>query len=1014
MKFRFRHTTSLILFLLLGFTVMAQETFPVNGIKDDYKGYIAFVNATITTDPYAKIEKGTLLIKENRIVAVGKHVKLPKETIVYDLKGHYIYPAFIDVYSNYGLPEVKKQARKRTPQFISNERGALSWNEAIHPEYRADAEFEANPKEAKELMQVGFGAVVTHKQDGIMRGTGALVMLGKEQENLLIASGMAASFLSFNKGTSTQDYPSSLMGCIALIKQTYYDARWYKNSPRKTEYNASLEALNHQMNLPQIFDPGNDYLSNLRASKMGAQFGINYVLLGSGKEYKRPEKLKETGNSVILPINYPKPFDVEDPYDALLIPLEELKHWELAPSNASILSDHGVEYSFTFKGHKTAKEFWDHLLETAKRGLTEQQILASLTTIPAKQINQSHQLGSLLPGKLANFLITSDTLLSPQLKIYQNWINGKPYNITPFDEFAVKGNYDLNLENHIYRLAVKGEQPKLSGEVTWVEGNDTLQYKVVVKQSDQLISVAFEAEDTNYTGFVRLSGSVHFNSGILEGRGQLPGGRWIKWSAIKQRQKEDKEKDDKKDSTDVTPGKVWFPNMAYGFDSMPGPQNTIYRNATIWTCDTQGKLEHADIWVRNGKIYKIGTKLQPSGGAKVVDATGMHITPGIVDEHSHIAISRGVNEGTQAVTAEVSIGDVVNSDDINMYRQLAGGVTTAQLLHGSANPIGGQSALIKLKWGRAPEEMKIPNAPGFIKFALGENVKQSNWGDHQTVRYPQTRMGVEQVYYDAFYRARDYEKAWNDWNKLSDKEKELSNQPRKDLELDALVEILHHTRFITCHSYIQSEINMLMHVADSMGFKINTFTHILEGYKVADKMKEHGAAGSTFSDWWAYKYEVNDAIPYNAAMLNMMGVNTAINSDDAEMGRRLNQEAAKAVKYGGTSEEEALNMVTINPAKMLHLDNRIGSLVPGKDADLVIWTGHPLSVSSRVKQTLIEGVCYYSEDQDQRQKEALEAERTRIIAKMIKAKKNGAKTKPAKPRKQKLYHCDTVTDELVH
>jgi len=270
--------------------------------------------------------------------------------------------------------------------------------------------------------------------------------------------------------------------------------------------------------------------------------------------------------------------------------------------------------------------------------------------------------------------------------------------------------------------------------------------------------------------------------------------------------------------------------------------------------------------------------------------------------------------------------DVVNSEDIDIYRQLAGGVTTAQLLHGSANCIGGQSAIIKLKWGEAPNKLLMPNMPPFIKFALGENVKQANWGDRQTVRFPQTRMGVEQVYEDYFTRAKEYGLAMQKSNLPLKKGGITTVAPRKDLELDALLEILEGKRFITCHSYVQSEINMLMKVADKYGFKVNTFTHILEGYKVADKMKAHGVNASTFSDWWAYKFEVVEAIPHNGAILHEQGVVTAFNSDDAEMARRLNQEAAKAVLFGGVSEEEALKFVTLNPAKLLHLDGQSGSI----------------------------------------------------------------------------------------
>jgi imidazolonepropionase-like amidohydrolase len=329
---------------------------------------------------------------------------------------------------------------------------------------------------------------------------------------------------------------------------------------------------------------------------------------------------------------------------------------------------------------------------------------------------------------------------------------------------------------------------------------------------------------------------------------------------------------------------------------------------------------------------------------------------------------------------------------------LAGGVTTTHSLHGSANPIGGQSAIVKMRWGKTPEEMQFKEAPGFIKFALGENVKQANWGERQTTRFPQTRMGVEQVYEDHFTRAREYGEAL----------KANPDKVRRDLELDCLYEILNSKRFISCHSYVQSEITMLMRVAEKHGFKINTFTHILEGYKVADKMKKHGVGASSFSDWWAYKAEVMDAIPYNARLMHEMGVVTAINSDDAEMGRRLNQEAAKGVKYGGMGEAEAMNMVTLNPAKLLRIDQYVGSIKAGKQADLVLWSDNPLSVYAKAVQTYVDGICYYDLARDEQMRKNMLAERSRLIQKMINAKAGGAKTQAPSPSRQHHYHCGDI------
>ena len=325
------------------------------------------------------------------------------------------------------------------------------------------------------------------------------------------------------------------------------------------------------------------------------------------------------------------------------------------------------------------------------------------------------------------------------------------------------------------------------------------------------------------------------------------------------------------------------------------------------------------------------------------------------------------------------IADVIDPEDIQIYRQLSDGVTAAHLLHGSCNTIGGQTQLIKMRWGKDAEEVKFANWDPFIKFALGENVKRSYSPTNN--RFPDTRMGVEQVLVDAFTRAEDYEK--------------MGDNKRRDLELDALVEILNHKRFITCHSYVQSEINMLMHVADSFHFKVNTFTHILEGYKVADKMKAHGAYASTFSDWWAYKAEVEDAIPYNAALMTDEGLTVAINSDDPEQARHLNQEAAKSIKYGGLTEEQAFKMCTLNPATMLHIADRVGSIKVGKDADVVLWNDNPLSVYATAQKTFVDGIEYYDRQRDSTMRIYIASERNRLIQKMLTAKKGGAKTQPA-------------------
>ncbi|MEE2837450.1 MAG: amidohydrolase family protein, partial [Bacteroidota bacterium] len=543
------------------------------------------------------------------------------------------------------------------------------------------------------------------------------------------------------------------------------------------------------------------------------------------------------------------------------------------------------------------------------------------------------------------------------------------------------------------------------------------------------------------------TGNVWMESRIWEGSGQTGSGEWTDWSAIRNDatagasaiaeepladvsesapEATNDEVRDESSGAGMDLSGVVYPFTAYGLPERLAEETVWIRNATVWTCEEEGILENSDVLFHNGALVAVGPNLNPKGllpesvSPLEIDGRGKHVTPGVIDEHTHIAVDRGVNEGTQASSAEVWIGHAVNSEDVNMYRQLSGGVTCAQILHGSANPIGGQSAIIKFRWGAEPQDLLYEEAVPFIKFALGENVKQSNWGDGYRSRFPQTRMGVEQVYYDHFIRAREYGQAQIEHRAAlrTAKRKDIREGrgpvgPRVDLELETLLQILNEERFVTCHSYRQDEINMLMHVADSLGFRLNTFTHILEGYKVADKMAEHGAGGSSFSDWWAYKYEVKDAIPYNGAVLHNQGVVTAFNSDDAEMARRLNQEAAKAYKYGRVPEEEALKFVTLNPAKLLHIDHKTGSLKPGKDADVVIWSDHPLSINAKAEQTFVEGVRCFDVDRDLDLREAMRTERARLTAKMYDAGQTSGSGDLKRPseRIQSHYHCDTLTDE---
>ena len=989
-----KRATLLLLLFTPFFHAAAQATFPNNGVQDQREGYYALTGATVYTRYDTKVENATLIIRRGEVVAVQPSATPPEGAVVVDMAGKTIYPAFIDLYSDYGMPEPKAagKAPQRKPQMLSNKPGAYAWNEALKTEFDAHAHFEPSGKTAKALREAGFAAVSAQRMDGISRGTAALVGLGDERAHKMLIKQQAAHALSFNKGKSTQSYPNSLMGMIALLRQTYLDGQWYAR--QSDEVNLSLQAWNAVQDLPQLFAV-NDRLEALRAAKLGEEFGKAYIIKGNGDEYQRLDALKALNTAFILPLDFPKAYDVEDPYDARQVTLAQLKHWEMAPSNPARLAKAGIPFVFTAHGLDKPAQFIPHLRKAVQYGLDKTDALKALTLTPAELLRATEQLGSLQKGKLANFIVTDGDLLEPKTKLLQTWVKGKAYTHQAVDAPALLGEYDLQVGGQRYALSVSGsnEKPKLR-----INTSDTTSIKVSFSRTDELLTLSF-APDT--TGKVRLSGTIDAQN--WSGKGQDTDGQWVNWSATFQAPGESTEKenpDEAKAATEPEMGEVIYPFTAYGWTERPLAKTYLIKGATVWTNEEDSVLENTDVLLRNGKIAGIGQGLA-AGGATVIDAEGMHLTPGIIDEHSHIAISRGVNESSQASTAEVRIGDVVNSEDVNIYRQLSGGVTTSQLLHGSANPIGGQSAIIKLRWGYRPEDMKFAEAAPFIKFALGENVKQSNWGDEYTIRYPQTRMGVERVYVDKFTQAVAYGEKIKAGQKV-----------RRDLDLEALLEIVNGERFITCHSYRQSEINMLMKVAERFGFRINTFTHILEGYKVADKMAEHGAGGSSFSDWWAYKYEVQEAIPYNGALMHEQGVNVAFNSDNAEMARRLNQEAAKAVRFGGVSEVDALKFVTLNPAKLLRIDEYVGSIKEGKHADVVLWSDHPLSIYSRAEMTFIDGIKFFDREQDQQMREELAAERHRLIQKMLSENKGGGNTQPASSQRQyRHYHCDDYEDE---
>ncbi|MGB0166226.1 MAG: amidohydrolase family protein [Luteibaculum sp.] len=975
--------------LLFSQIAFSQST-PVQGIAQKEVETHAYTGATVHINEKESLKNATILVSKGRIVAVGAQLSIPSNAIVHNLNGRHVYPSFIELNSGYGV-DIQKNEKGEYPVYDKANPGATYWNDAIRAQIDATKYFKVDEKEAEKWRKAGFGTVLSHHQDGIARGNAVFASLGDQpvNESLLAASGPA--FFSFDKGSSSMSYPTSLMGSIALLKQSLHDAKWYASGADR-EKNISLDALAEQMKEPGFFICQDKWDAE-RAAAIAKEFNLNWIYIGGNDLYENPEAFANKGYRFVVPLKHPKAYDLSDPLATAMLGMEDLKAYDWAPTNLSKLEKMGIPFAISASGLEKPEELLAEIRTAIEAGLSKEMALKALFITPANFVGLSKEVGSLEKGKLANFLICSGELFHKKTQILENVVRGKAYEVNPSPKVDFEGTYTLQVANNQYHLSLSPDKDSYKAELKLLSGTDTTKLKAQVSTQGFAISISFKSnEDDN---FYRLNG--YQKSGReIQGLGFDPQGDRISFLATPKEEENKEEKEDEDEN--LYPVSTFsYPLKAFGYGTQPKAEPILIKNATVWTNEKEGILQNTDVFIAGGKITQIGKNL-PTQGARVIDGTGKHLTTGIIDEHSHIAIARGVNEAGQAISAEVRIGDVVNPEDINIYRQLAGGVTAAQLLHGSANPIGGQSALVKLKYGSNPEEMKIQNADGFIKFALGENVKQSNWGDRNTTRYPQTRMGVEQIYYDAFIRAKEYQQ-----QKLN--AKSLKERPRYDMELETLLEILNKKRFVSCHSYIQSEINMLMHVADSMGFTINTFTHILEGYKVADKMAKHGASGSTFSDWWAYKFEVKDAIPYNAALMHEQGVNVGINSDDAEMGRRLNQEAAKVVKYGGVSEEEAWKMVTLNPAKMLHLDQRMGSIKLGKDADVVLWDDKPLSQQAKALYTIIDGAIYYSTEQEMELLKRDREDRQRIVQKMMEDKYD-QKKKPEKAKRDPKYDCE--------
>ncbi len=1003
--------------VLFGLALPAQ--LPVNaqvstnrleGLRDQTPRWHALTGARIVVAPGKVIERGTLVMRDGRIVAVGADVAVPSGARVWKLDGRTVYAGFIDLASSVGVPASMRPApvgmprgargaiaiETTPPPVVVATRGALAaQNRSVRADLDVAAQLDVKADDVKAAREAGFTTVLAAPAVGVFRGQSALVSLqdGADAKAMVMQSRVAqhvANEAERGFGRSV-GYPNSTMGAIALVRQTLYDARWYaaaqgKATSERVEANAALDALAAVVGSKQLViyaaESEQDYQ---RVAKVRDEFNLRVVLQGNGYEYRRAAQLKSLGMPVIVPLNYPAPPEIENPDSAIDVSLDALQHWEQAPSNLSHLARAGVEFAVTTAGLRDMKEFLPQLRQAVKRGLSADQALAALTTTPAKLIGATN-VGTLEAGKLANVVVaTNDLFAADTAEIEISFVDGKPHTTPAFDRFDARGTWSVTSGGKTVEWKIGGTRPRPT------LSQDSGVCDVAVRGRQLVINFPCrKPAPPNGAAPAESSAERHtviadYASEALRGNLQSATGVSSVWSASRTTAFiETPTPAQQRASIEVQPAPLSnaYPAGAYGITPPARPSVLLVRNATLWTGGKAGRLERADMLVRDGKIAAIGANLVAPAEATTIDATGKHVSAGIIDAHSHTAIIGSVNESTSSITAEVRVGDVLDATDINIYRQLAGGVTAANLLHGSANTIGGQNQVIKFRWGMDAEGLKFTDAKPGIKFALGENVKQANWGTDAGDRYPQTRMGVEQILRDGFQTARHYQKTWTE-HRANPK---TVAEPRRDLQLDALAEILDKKRVVHIHAYRADEILMFVRIAQEFGFTVATFQHVLEGYKVADAMASIGAGGSTFSDWWAYKMEVYDAIPNNAALMHKAGVLTTLNSDSNELARRLNTEAAKTVRYGGMSETDALNFVTLNAAKQLRIDDRVGSLEIGKDADFVIWNASPLSSFVKAEQTWIEGRKYFDLATDAALNAQASAERQRLLDKALPAR----------------------------
>lgn len=995
----------------------------------------ALTGARVVTQPGTALENGTVLIRDGLIEAVGMDLKIPVDAEVIDCTGFVIYPGFIDAASSELLNKEIK-APQPSERKVDFGRYALAATRPdnrnyLSPEFLANEAVVRKKNSFEKYQKAGFTTVHLLPQGKIASGQGTLLSTSElpVREATLDKSTMSAFRLYAPHGNV---YPTTLMGALAHLRQTFLDTQHYeqhwnlyeeqsafvKRPPTDPAY-AELKKVLHGNKTPVFTADSRDEI--FRTLDFCAEFDLKPVIYGGEEAYLCLDRLKKESSGLIIRLNISEKPEVKEPQDGkklttkfadpVRVQQEKLRIWKEKIQGLSRLAESDLLIAVSSESMKKhVEDLLPQLRIAVKEGLSADQALRFLTLDAAALLDMKSRLGTIEAGKLAHVTVMSGPWEEGETKVRYLFVDGlkldfeekkkddeedkpeskakdktRPVTVDLAGEWGVEiqsaqgkviGQLQLAQEKTSLRgtfSSEKGDGKVTSGKVEKAQ----FEFTVAIGAGEHSIELQFKGELEKELKPESLSGKLKSAFGTE-----------TKWSAVRK----------VKTSEPVVenPIQLSLEGMDDGDDLLADSDNEILvaekpvlksedrpslhqfntelkadrisqaartggnlllENGTVITV-TGEMLPQTSVLVKKGKIVAIGGDLKVPEQTTVIDVTGLYVMPGIIDTHSHIMITEGINEYSQSIVPEVRVRDVVNTADVSEYRALAGGVTAARLFHGSANVIGGQDAVVKLKHGMSAREHILHDAPQGVKFALGENVK------YRTSRFPNTRMGVEATLQRAFLEAIDYRRQWQEYEKLQKNEPDIKRlPPRRDLRLEALADIVNHEKFIHSHCYRADEILMLLRVASNMGIRVWSLQHVLEGYKIAPEILAHGASCSTFSDWWAYKIEAFDAVPYNAALLNEAGINTVIKSDDWELIRHLYLEAAKTVRYGNMSFNEALRTITINPAKELGLDQQMGSIEIGKDGDFAVFSGHPLNAYSRCEMTIIEGEVYFDRKQ---------------------------------------------------